>query len=461
VIEMTRRQAAEVRSLLRRTFGISSTARAPRVEVLASPDGLAFRCASNQIAFEYRFTSHCAPDGVILPYAALTQCEARRDDVVRIQQDGDEVELSWSEDGIPQTGRFPTEEPHSFPDMPADRCSLNDEFLTAMYHAAATTDEGSSRYALSCIRLRSSDGQVAATDSRQAFLQSGFAFPWPDERLVPACGLFGTRQWRSAEQVEVGSSDEWVTFHADRWTLHLKTVTDATFPAVDELVPAASAATTTMSLTNDDAEFLTRAIKRLPGGQEQDAPLTLDLNGSVVVRACGSDQAVPTEVALSNSQRIGDEVRLSTNRSMLARAIELGFRDVHFRGADAPAFCREDRRAYLWALLGGGDAVEPNEQATRIESPVGNSVRRRRAGRPSTERGIRRSQRNDSGRPANASSNPSTTPLLTQAETLRDSLKQVLSQTRELVSSLKKQKQEKRLVASTLKSLRQLEQIGA
>jgi hypothetical protein len=97
-----------------------------------------------------------------------------------------------------------------------------------------------------------------------------------------------------------------------------------------------------------------------------------------------------------------DEVRLSTSRSTLDRAIELGFRDVHFRGADAPAFCRDARRAYLWALHGGGGGVELNELATRIESPISRPVRRRRDdGRPAGRSALR-SWWSDSVRPARA-----------------------------------------------------------
>ena len=51
----------------------------------------------------------------------------------------------------------------------------------------------------------------------------------------------------------------------------------------------------------------------------------------------------------------------------------------------------------------------------------------------------------------------STTSLIEQAETLKNSLQESLSQTRELIAALKKQKKQSRLVQSTLASLRQLQ----
>ena len=51
--------------------------------------------------------------------------------------------------------------------------------------------------------------------------------------------------------------------------------------------------------------------------------------------------------------------------------------------------------------------------------------------------------------------------LLTQAETLRDSLSHALSDTRELITAIKRNQKQNRLVETTLRSLKQLEHISA
>ena len=51
--------------------------------------------------------------------------------------------------------------------------------------------------------------------------------------------------------------------------------------------------------------------------------------------------------------------------------------------------------------------------------------------------------------------------LLEQAETLRESLSQALSDTRDLITSIKRNQKQNRLVETTLRSLKQLEHIGA
>ena len=65
--------------------------------------------------------------------------------------------------------------------------------------------------------------------------------------------------------------------------------------------------------------------------------------------------------------------------------------------------------------------------------------------------------------PSAASANePDPTPsLLTQAETLRDSLSRALGDTRDLIAAIKRNQKQNRLVETTLRSLKQLEHIGA
>ena len=65
-------------------------------------------------------------------------------------------------------------------------------------------------------------------------------------------------------------------------------------------------------------------VKRLPTSDDFNEPVTLDLNGEVVVRAKGDDKQPVTELALVNSTRSGDVIRMNTNRSLFARALALG-----------------------------------------------------------------------------------------------------------------------------------------
>ncbi|NLY00316.1 MAG: hypothetical protein GXY83_29820 [Rhodopirellula sp.] len=103
---------------------------------------------------------------------------------------------------------------------------------------------------------------------------------------------------------------------------------------------------------------------------EYNYPVTLDLNGSVAIRARAEGQTAPTELILSNSLRTGEPIRLNTNRRYLHRAATLGFQRLYLFGPNAPILCQDDHRQYVWMPLDPGVAIKPAENATRIESPV-------------------------------------------------------------------------------------------
>ncbi len=73
---------------------------------------------------------------------------------------------------------------------------------------------------------------------------------------------------------------------------------------------------------------------------------------------------------LSNSQLNGMPIRLNSNRQYLARAIRLGFREVHLNSADAPVVCQDDQRRYGWALLDKEGVIKPSDSAIVTTSPV-------------------------------------------------------------------------------------------
>ena len=454
MIELTRRQVRTVRTTIRQALGITSAGRAPAVTFRSTPDGLLVQAVNDNIAIEYLIPGDRPPECLSVPYAALVACEARRDDAVTIRRLDDTVMLRWNDGGIPQESQHTACEPAEIPNSPASLSIIEPKFLSAMAEAVATTDNESTRYALSCIRLRGSDGQIAATDGRQALIQTGYEFPWDDDVLVPASRVFASKEFCSADEVAIGRSDDWVTIRSGSWTVHLKIEKEARFPAVEDQVPNVNSATTTLTFSDADAEFLTKAMKRLPGAKEYNAPITADLNGAVVLRVKSVEQSTLTELVLTNSQRDGDEIRFNSNREFLARAARLGFRQVHLRGPESPAFCTVDCRSYIWALLGKEGAFAPDANATRIESPAHsrNPHRKNRITIPMKQPTTQTTSRSDTNRPTN---------VLASAEALRDSLSQALTDTRELISAIKARRKQNRLVESTLRSLKQLENIGA
>jgi len=464
LITLTRSQVRQIRTVFSRCLSLSSRGPFPSVEFRAGGGGLVIQSKNHDAAIEFHQPGQFPEEQFAVPFDVLKQCDGGKADEVTLERSDNTVTVQWNDGGIPQIVQVDLESQYEdFPVIPSEVRANDARLVSALRDAVETTDNASSRYALSCVQLQGNTGKVAATDGHQLLIQSGFDLPWDDAVLVPARKVFASRELAGDQPVEVGKTDDWVCVRVGPWTIHLKIEKESRFPRVEDHVPDAGNAKTRLRLSDTDADFLAKAVKRLPSNGDYNSPITVDLNGAVAIRAQGEDQPAPTELVLCNSSRAGDSVRFNTNRNFLARAMKLGFRDVHLSGPEMPAFCCDETRQYLWALLGKEGAIKPHEQATRIESPGNSSspsisqprTRRTPVTMPKPQENNGSAKRNGQ---TTAETN-GTNSLIEQAETVRDSWQEALSQTRELIGALKRQKKQSRLMRSTLASLRQLQTV--
>jgi hypothetical protein len=458
LITLSRRQIRTIRTTIGQALGSTSRRSQMPVGFQSSPDGIEVTANDGTVAIRQIIPDNTPFEPFALPLAVLAECEGRGDEVVHFRRVDEYIEVEWRDNGIPQVTRHGGV---NLPTMPAAIRSMtlvDGSLLAALSDAVETTDRESTRYALNHIQLRG-NGQIVATDGRQAYVHGGFEFPWNDEVIVPASQALTRKELADAAEVAIGKSAEWVMLRADAVCLWLKVNKEARFPRVDDHIPSTDTASTTLRLDENDAQFLVKAMPRLPGAKESNSPLTLDLNGQVAVRVQSNERS--TELVLSCSHREGEQIRLNTNRNLLARAARLGFRDIYFHGAESPAVCHDGRRKYFWALLGKDGVVQPSDTTQRITS-VDHSVSHQQVHRkeqtsnmPSEPTKIRDTAVRKSDAEPAASPSP-----LAAAEALRDSLKQSLDCTRDLIASLRKRKKQSRLVESTLASLRQLQGVA-
>ncbi len=281
--------------------------------------------------------------------------------------------------------------------------------------------------------------------------------------------MFGCKKLPAGEPVHVGRTDDWVTLRTGPWTLHLAIDNEGRFPCVDGLIPSAEAAQTRVIVSDSDADFLTKEIRRLPRDDQTHKPVTVDVNGEVTVRVHSAEQTQATEIVLRNSSSKGHDLWFNTNRTFLDRALTLGFREIQVGDVESPLCCRDASRSYIWLPLAHKDAIQPGKDALRIESPVNKSTAGpNRPAIPKTSRKSRmtrnstngQSRRNGSAQ-SNSTGDTGVDSLIQQAETLKVSLRDTLKQTGDLVTSLKGHRRQTKAVRSTLASLRQLQAIDA
>jgi hypothetical protein len=218
----------------------------------------------------------------------------------------------------------------------------------------------SGRYALTRLQLRGgTTGRIVATDGRQLLVQTGFALPWDGDVLVPALGIFGSKEFHECDGVTVGKTDAHVGIRVGPWTLLLAMDRQGRYPRIEEVIPRLSGARTTCRLTEVDAAFLHRTVPHLPGGDTDSMPVTIDLDGHLAVRARAEGHERATELIVDHSAVRGTARRLVASREFLQRALALGFTELTVIDADAPVVWRDSRRTYLWMPLDKKNALPP------------------------------------------------------------------------------------------------------
>jgi hypothetical protein len=464
--------------------------------VLTGADGLTIRCQNHRAAIQY-YDPGSLPDArIVLPAKALEDFAGQDDTPVSLEAVADKkIVVRWSANGIPQRRLYDeaTIKPSVvFPALPQPFSENPPGTLKQLDDACQTCADESIRFALTNLQLRGKQGQIVATDGRHAFLQSGFSFPWQGDLLVPRTRVFGSKELDATSPVRIGRAQNWAVFQVGPWTICLAIDTEGRFPQTDDLWPIADRAASRVELSDEDARFLLARIGCLPGDQEFNFPVTLDLNGEVIVRGKSTDQPQPTDLVLSGSIYSGPPRRVNTSRLFVARALRLGFRQFSFFGDSSPLLAVDGPRQYLWMPLAADDAAAPSNDAIRIlsseASHSGNGSRR--SGRLAKPRGpinrmknhhatsthgnghtngqshgndqaANQSPSNSMAAESNDHTAASNATVLEQAHALRGVLRDALTKTNELVLSIKRHKRKSRLVESTLASLRQLQSIDA
>ncbi len=475
MITITRRLAGQMRVVFRKALNITRRF-GPALHFTTGPDGIRVRAKFGDGAVEYHGPGSLPQDEMWVPFELLSDVEARKDDPVQIEMLGDgRVVAGWRDGKVPQTVQYDPVEPKDaggFPKPPRTLTQNAPRLLTALHECMQTTDPDSTRYALSCVQLRGSSGDMVATDGRQVLLERGFDFPWDEALLLPRTLVFGAKELPQDEPVAIGKTAAWISVRVGPWTFHAKIDKAGRFPETDGHIPQADSAAARFRMSVADAEFLSKNLPRLPGDDDFNLPVTLDLNGSVAIRAKAADQPQPTELVLSNSTASGQPMRVNTNRTFLARAVKLGFDEVLLYSPKVPVMCRDDHRYYVWALLDPDSTIKPTDDAIRIESSAAeqdpsttNRKPRRQKTimpRPTTNENVPAKKNGRVQTPTNGKADDQDIDtLIEQAEAVKVSLRDSLSKTGELLSALKRHRKQSKAVQTALVSLRRLQAVDA
>jgi hypothetical protein len=205
-----------------------------------------------------------------------------------------------------------------------------------------------------------------------------------------------------------------------------------------------------------DAAALLDALPHLPGAGNEDRPVTLDLNGWVMVRAKDTPSGAVQDVLLTRSPAAGPPIRVAVDRRALARLLALGCHTVRLAGDGKPLVAEGDDKIFICMCLDPGLVVEPDPAA--IRTPTDN--RAAPTPRPVTrERKPPMKTHVSNGHPPNGrteSPQAETPDPLAEAEALRSTLSDAAQHAARLVALLRNRKKEQKALSQVYSSLKSL-----
>jgi len=373
MITLTRREIGHVRAVLRRAGLARPAAGGPAIVcITAGPDGIRFRASSSDLVAEYRIDRSSEPMQLAVPLAMFDACHGKSAEPVAFTKTSrGELEVEWTDRGIPQllvdANGEPVDSVAAVP-VPEEICTNPTGLWQALVDAAAAGTSDSSRFALDAIQLRGEAGQIIATDGRQALVQSGYQFPWSEDLLIGATGIFRGREIAPNGQVLVGQIEDWVYLATAGWSFWCKTDRERRFPLVHSILRSPEQATARVSLSESDAQFWLKSLPCLPNDESHNHPVTLVLDRQALIRSRAEGGIRTLELVLMQSAPQGEPVTVALNRRFLAHSLKLGFRELYLFGDSAPAQFQDAKRQYVFALLAPESALKPVDDAVQLRS---------------------------------------------------------------------------------------------
>jgi len=341
---------------MRRALGIVRHSDQP-VSVVANRNSTTIRVANSEASIACQLASvNCKNLEVALPIRAFSsvpnlatqelQIDRMGEDVTLVSCDSKGVRTTLTEKDLTSAAeRTNAAQAESQPGEPEWLVSNNSQLGRILHQAARISDPESTRYSPGCIRLRGSDGQVAATDGRQAYAVSGFAFP-VDEVLVAGAVIARLPCIANCSSISIGRAESWLAircaFGVQRWSIDLKIPDKGRFSNVDQCFPSAESARSELIVSEDDAQYLLKHLKPLLGTSTEINPVTLDLvhdrlQGTRLAQLrfrrqehVRMESNSPTiEITLDSSSVGPKPVRVAIDAHYLLNALKIGFRKIH------------------------------------------------------------------------------------------------------------------------------------
>jgi DNA polymerase III sliding clamp (beta) subunit (PCNA family) len=372
----------------------------------------------------------------------------------------------------------PLEEWPEAPSIPEPAFTGDASFRKALREALDCASTDSSRRVINgaCLDVTQAGCHtVVGTDGRHLYAANTFQFGLPHPVIVPAQkflgwpGFYQDGDWRVAVALDKERQPEWVQLESDHWCLATRVIA-GNYPNWRQVVPDEGGKVSRVTLDDEAVALMLDALPRLPEVEDPHQPVTLVVRDQQLELSAGGGTD-PNVVPVPGATVSGPDVCLKLDRRFVIKALRFGFNAFQISDPYSPIlFLGAGRHLVAMPLCDSQPAApanptptpQPDAEAAVSASPSApqpeatSTVERKTM----TDKSLTPPQRGnlqpqaEANNNHNASNGSALSAAITQVETVRSGLRDVLANVNTTLDLLRTAEREKKASAREVESVR-------
>jgi DNA polymerase III sliding clamp (beta) subunit (PCNA family) len=449
---------------------------------------------------------------IVLPLEHLTKAvkgTSATDTITLIPEAKDRVRIKRPIAGSTMEHTIETLSPAEWPEVPKVKqpgVQLEPEFGKSLKEALALASDDPSRFVLQGACLDVTDKKfhyIVGTNGRALYSANSFCFALKKSIIIPNSKFLSATDLMDESpcflSVEPGeekvepkkgqpgkeAAPGWVRLESPRWTLVTREILGQ-FPNWKQVVPPTTDKWTGIELSDEAVKEMLKVIPNLPGGENQNRPITLSVDSDVVLSGRNNTDEEWTNVPVKTVKVHGNRVTVCLNREYFTAALKFGLKHLDIEDGLTPVvFTNGGRKMVIMPIrLDGAPVTEgqprrtgpaSEESAEQQQSPPSiTEAQAERTEMPRTSNRVTETNRIETAEPLNGNGNghehTNGTPngaevksIADHVDLIKESLKGVIRELNAVVDSLKQAEKEKRAsdreVESIMNKLRQIQNV--
>jgi DNA polymerase III sliding clamp (beta) subunit (PCNA family) len=336
------------------------------------------------LAYRLKDTQAGKPVAVLVPFDSLTKTAKGSSETLTLIPDGkDKLRLRYQIGNSPVEQRISCYEMNEWPPAPkltAPAVALDPDFGATLKEALQCASDDASRPVLkgACLDVTDPEGHyVVGTNGRILFAANSFSFDLKQSVIIPNSKflLWNGFDTEAGCQFVVQNDPKdkelgWVQLQTPRWTYTTRKIA-GDYPNWKQAVPTPSAQGTTLKLSAEAVTQILEVAPQLPGGDDVNRPVRLFVEaGELQLAGRPRNDPAWTRVQIDGVAITGPDIEASLNREFLVQALRYGLNQINLETPDDVVLFSAGGRKCVVKLLSSPPTAAPAPASTNPPQPT-------------------------------------------------------------------------------------------